>query len=171
MLLGMFEIFTQKDVWTTVSNDQKFNTCKKKWNELKCIYGGIGSMSTFNTWSALTSTSLEESSPMLPQLQKLNDACVTLSNNNMEITDLQFSFILIKALPKSYSTMASTILTTRAPADLSPQTIQEWILNEEGRRSGSSASLNKIAPVKGTSDKKKVKCYYCQKLGHKSSKC
>jgi len=168
MLLGVLEMYSQKDVWTTVSDDTKFATCKLKWEELKRVYGGVGSMSAFNTWVSLTGTALEDSQPMLPQLQKLNDARMTLKNNDMPISDLQFCFILIKALPDSYSAVASTILATGAPSALSPQTIQERILNEEGRRSGSSASLNKVAPVKRTTN---VTCSYCKKPGHKSNEC
>jgi gag-polypeptide of LTR copia-type len=148
MLLGILEMYSQKDIWTTVLNDTKFATCKLKWEELKCVYEGIGSMSTFNTWVSLTRMALENSQPMLPQLQKLNDACMTLKNNDMLISNLQFCFILIKALPNSYSAIASTILATGAPSALSLQTIQEWILNEEGQQSSSSTSLNKVAPVK-----------------------
>ena len=92
----------------------------------------------------------------------------------MKITDLQFCFILIKALPKSYSAVVSTILATGVPKDLSLQTIQDRILNEEGRWSGTSMSLNKIALIKkkgDKADKSKIKCYYCQKNGHKSNEC
>ncbi len=153
MLLGVLEMYTQKDVWTSVSDDSVFKTCKTKWEELQRVYGGVGSMSAFNTWVSLMGTALDESGPMLPQLQKLNDAHITLQNNDMKITDLQFSFILIKALPESYSAVASTILATGAPKDLTPQTIQDQILNEEGRQSGVSASLNKVAFVKKKSNK------------------
>jgi hypothetical protein len=171
MLLGILEMYTQKDVWTSVSDDSVFKMCKAKWEELQRVYGGVGSMSAFNTWVSLTGTALDESAPMLPQLQKLNDARITLQNNDMKITDLQFTFILIKALPNSYSAVASTILATGAPKDLTPQTIQDRILNEEGCQSGASASLNKVAPIKRMSDKAQVKCYYCQKLGHKCNEC
>ena len=128
--MGVLEMYTQKDVWTSVSDDSVFKTCKAKWEELQHIYGGVGSMSVFNSWVSLTGTALDESSLMLPQLQKLNDAHVTLQNNDMKITDLQFSFILIKVLPESYSAVASTILVTGAPKDLTLQTIQDHILNE-----------------------------------------
>jgi hypothetical protein len=57
---------------------------------------------------------------MLSQLQKLNDACIILQNNDMKIIDLQYSFILIKVLPDSYLAIVSTILTTGAPKDLTP---------------------------------------------------
>jgi hypothetical protein len=118
--------------------------------------------------------STDESTLMLAQLQKLNDARLTLENNDMKISSLQYSFILIKALPDSYSAIASTILATGELKDLSPQTIQDCILNEKGQRSSASASLNKIAPIKrkgDQADKSKIKCYYCQKLGHKSNEC
>ena len=92
----------------------------------------------------------------------------------MKVSDLQYSFILIKALPDTYSTVTSTILASGEPKDLSPQKIQDRILNEEGQQSGASASLNKIAPIKckgNKADKSKIKCYYCQKNGHKSNEC
>ena len=108
---------------------------------------------------------------MLPQIQKLCDARAQLSENKMEITDLQVFFILLKALPESYSTVASTILASGDTSKLKPLVIQERILNEESRRAGSMASLNKVAPVKSKSDKKNIKCYYCQKCGHKSNEC
>ena len=174
MVLGVLEMYCQKDIWTSVMDDAKFTSCKAKWDELKRVYGGVGSMSSFNTWVALTSTALDEASPIQPQLQKLNDAHITLEQNDMKITDLQFSFILIKALPDSYTAVASTILASGEASALSPQKIQDRILNEEGRWAGTSASLNKIAPIKrkgDKADKSKVTCFYCQKLGHKSNEC
>jgi hypothetical protein len=119
----------------------------------------------------LTRTVLNDAALMLPQLQKLNDARTNLDNNNMKITDLQFCFILIKALPESYSAVASTILATGALTSLDLLVVQERILNEESRQSGASASLNKVAPVRRNEDRNKVKCYYCQKPGHKSPDC
>ena len=174
IILGVLEMYCQKDVWTSVSDDSKFTTCKQKWDKLKELYGGIGSMSTFNTWVTLTSTALDESTPMLPQFQKLNDAHITLKNNSMEISELQYCFILIKALLDLYSAVASTVLVVGETKDLKSQMIQDRILNKEGQRSGASASLNKIAPIKkkgDKTDKSKIKCFYCQKMGHKSNEC
>ena len=173
MLLGLLEVYTKKDVWSSVNNDTKLDTCKKKWDKLQHIYSGASSMSTFNTWAALTGTSLNKSSPMLPQLHKLNEAQTTLANNSMNITDLQFTFILIKALPEFYSPVMSTILTTRSPTALTPQMVQEWILNEESWQSSSSALLNKVTPIKGNSNdkNKKKKCNYCKIPGHKAADC
>jgi len=173
IILGVLEMYCQKDIWTSVSVSTKLQTCKLKWDKLKELYEGIRSMSMFNTWVALTSTMLDESTSMLPQFQKLNDACIILKNNSMEISNLQFSFILIKALQDSYSAVASTILVVGETKEMKPQMIQDHILNEEGRRSGASTSLNMIAPIKKKGDrmdKSKIKCFYCQKMGHKSTK-
>jgi len=132
MVLGILAMYCQKDVWTSVSDDSKFRTCKSKWEELQKLYGGIGSMSTFNFWMAITNATLDDLTPLLSQLQKLNDLCITLSNNNNKITDLQYCFMLLKALLESYSAVTSTILVLGEPKDLTPQKIQDWILNEEG---------------------------------------
>ena len=35
MLLGILEMYTQKDIWTTVVDDTRFTSCKHKWDELK----------------------------------------------------------------------------------------------------------------------------------------
>jgi hypothetical protein len=171
IILGVLEMYCQKDVWSRVSDDSKMGLFKLKWAEIKKIYGGIASMSSFNTWVALTGTALDDSSPMQPQLQKLNEARITLATNNMAIADLQYCFILIKALPDSYFAVASTILASGEPKDLTPQTIQDRIINEEGRRSGSSTSLNKITPIKRQGDKSNIKCFYCTKVSHKSNEC
>ena len=173
MILSVFEMYTKKEVWASVVDDTTFAGCKAKWDKLKQIYGGIGSISLFNNWVTLTGTTFDKASPMLPQIQKLNDARTNLQNSGMEISDLQHCFTLIKALPEIYSPVASTILATGAPADLKPLTIQERILNEEGWHARSSTSLNKHAPIKSKEkeDKKKIKCFYCNKKGHRSSEC
>ena len=89
-------------------------------------------MSAFNSWMAITNATLDDSTPLLPQLQKLNDLHITLSNNDNKITNLQYCFMLLKALLESYSTIVLTILVSGEPTDLTLQKIQDWILNEEG---------------------------------------
>ena len=38
MLLGVLEMYTQKDIWTSISDDSTFKTYKAKWEELQCVY-------------------------------------------------------------------------------------------------------------------------------------
>ncbi len=121
---------------------------------------------------AITNAMLDDSTLLLPQLQKLNNLHITLSNNDNKITDLQYCFMLLKALLESYSAVTLTILASGEPKDLTLQKIQDRILNEEGQRAGTAASLNKIAPIKqkgDKADKSKVKCFYCQKPRHRAN--
>jgi gag-polypeptide of LTR copia-type len=150
MLLGVLKMYTQKDVWTTVSDNTKFSTCKLKWEELKRVYRGVGSMSTFNTWVALTRMALDDSQPLLPQLQKLNDAHMTLKNNDIMITDLQCCFILIKALPNSYSTVTSTILATGTPSALSHRPSRNAFSMRKVNSPVHPLHLTRCLPSKGT---------------------
>src|SRR6266436_1231272 len=46
MVLGVLEMYCQKDVWMSVSDDSMFGTCKSKWEELQKLYGGIGCYDT-----------------------------------------------------------------------------------------------------------------------------
>ena len=38
MPLGVFEVYTHKNVWSVVADDTKFPSCKEKWDELARIY-------------------------------------------------------------------------------------------------------------------------------------
>ena len=171
-LCGSLELYINRDVLSQIP-DSKFKTAKKKWVELRRLYGGLGSMVTFNIWSELSDFKLDESSDFRTQFTVINDTRVTLAEKEWEISDKQLCFILLKAAPDSYSAIIQTILANvSSTADLSAHTIQERLLNEEARRKGTtSASLNKVAPVKKGDKDKKIKCYYCKKPGHKSPVC
>jgi hypothetical protein len=115
---------------------------------------------------------------MASQLAKLNEAHVALSNVNMGVTDIQFSLILLNALPASYKVLASTILASGTPSALQHSEIIAHILNEEGCRASGSASLNaaQAAPIKNKGkgkgkDHSGLTCHYCQKKGHLKPNC
>ena len=109
--------------------------------------------------------------------------------NRMTITDEQMVFILLQALPSSYSHIVGTILAAGPLSALTPQDLVQRFLNEESRLSGPSATLNKVAPVKSskprynqprasssnsppsTSSDQEVTCFYCGKKGHKKPDC
>src|ERR1700735_5247054 len=98
------------------------------------MYGGaIGSTTIFNLWVSLIQTTCDDSSPMAAQLSKANELRLTLFNASMGVTDVQYSLILLKALPPSYEVLVSTILAARTPASLNHCEVTARILNEEGR--------------------------------------
>ena len=92
---------------------------------------------------------LDDQSPLAPQLVHLNEACVKLANANMGVSDIQDSLILLNALPKSYKVVASTLLASGLATSLKYSEITACILNEEGRKSGPTASLNLASACHG----------------------
>ena len=170
------QLYSQPDVFSTVASDVDFPTFKEKFDRLKETYGGVGSTAVFNLWIELTQARLDDSSPLAPQLAKLNEARVKLSNASMGVSDIQYCLILLNALPKSYEVVASTLLASGPATALKFSEITARILNEEGRKSGPSSSLNALsAPVKSGKKKKKdhadLTCHYCKKKGHIQPDC
>ena len=171
-------LYVKPDVFSLIASDTEFPTFKHKWDKLKQVYGGAtGSTTIFNLWIQLTQARLDDSQPMTSQLAKLNEARVNLSNASMGVSDTQYCLILLNALPSSYEIVATTILASGAPSSLSHSEIIARILNEEGRRSGSSAALNAArAPIKSDGKKKRkdhsnLTCHYCNKKGHIKPDC
>jgi hypothetical protein len=154
-------------------------TFKHKWDVLKATYSGeAGSTTIFNMWINLTQAKLDNSAPLAPQLAKLNETRVALSNASMGVTDTQYSLILLNALPSSYEAVATILLASGPPTSLKASEITARLINEEGRCAGPSTSLNTMAkaPIKGTGKGKKkdhsnLTCHYCQKKGHIQPDC
>src|SRR5882672_10037920 len=171
-------LYIKLDVYSLITSSTDLPTFKDKWDKLKDTYGGTSSSTTmFNLWRQLTQATLDDSIPMAQQLAKINETCEALSHASMGITDNQFCLILLHALPNSYEVLASTILASGGLDKLKHSEIIAQILNEEGRRSGSSSSLNaaKAAPIKPAKGKKRdhsnLTCHYCNKKGHIKPDC
>ena len=143
-------LYMSSGVYSQISDEFAFLTINDKWDELKCLYfGDTGSTTVFNSWIVLTQACLDENQPLGPQLTKLNEACVTLANAKMGVSDTQYCFILLHTLPNSYEMLTSTILALGNPTNLHPSDVVTHIQNEEGHRNGGSTSLNAITPIKG----------------------
>ncbi len=131
VIIGLLFLFVTTEVYSQIASDLVFATVHAKYQQLETLYGAVGSMATFNLWVSLANTKLQEGSPFLPQLQHMLDARNTLGENGMAISDMQMSFILLDALPPSYSTIAGTILAAGPPSALSPQDLINRFINEE----------------------------------------
>lgn len=162
-------LYCAADVYSTVESDVDFPSFKAKFDRLRETYGGVGSTAIFNLWIELTQARLDDGSPLAPQLAKLNEARVKLSNASMGVSDIQYCLILLNALPKSYEVVASTLLASGPASSLKHSEITARILNEEGRKTGPSASLN--AARAGNKDHSDLLCHYCNKRGHIQRDC
>jgi hypothetical protein len=172
-------LYTKQDVYSLVASEVDLPTFKHKWDVLKATYSGESESTTiFNMWINLMQAKLDNSVPLAPQLAKLNETRVALSNASMGVTDTQYSLILLNTLPPSYEAVATILLASGPPTSLKVSEITARPLNEEGRRAGCSTSLNVMAkaPIKGTGKGKKkdhsnLTCHYCQKKGHIQPDC
>jgi hypothetical protein len=172
-------LYTKQDIYSLVASEVDFLTFKHKGDVLKATYSGeAGSTTIFNMWINLTQAKLDDSVPLAPQLAKLNETRVALSNASRGVTDTQYSLILRNALPSSYEAVATILLASGPPTSLKVSEITARLINEEGCRAGPSTSLNAMAkaPIKGTGKGKKkdhsnLTCHYCQKKGHIQPDC
>jgi hypothetical protein len=185
-LIGLLMLNLITKVWKQVSNMTTYPTVFDKYTHLDTLFGSMGAMATFNLWCTLVNTRIQEGSPFQPQFQTILDTRNTLSENRMSVNDMQLVFIILDALPPSFSAIAGTILAVGNPNTLDPRTLIEHILNEESRLSG-PVSLNKFTPVKPRQKPKQqnaaasssstpapsgsITCFYCQKPGHKTNEC
>src|SRR6266702_154738 len=129
-------LYCVADMHSTVESDVKFPTFKEKYEQLRDTYGGVGSTAIFNLWIKLTQAWLDDSSPLAPQLSKLNKACIKLSNAGMGVSDIQYCLILLNALPESYEVVAAILLASGPASDLKYSEITARILKEEGGGGG-----------------------------------
>src|ERR1700761_2990204 len=150
VIIGLLTLHTTSEVYNQVASDTVFASVHDKYQHLETLYGQVGSVATFNAWVGLVSTKLQEGSPFCPQLQAMLEARNTLVEDGMTFSDMQMCFILLDALPQTYSTVAGAILAQGAPAALVPQDLINRFLNEESRLNGPSGALTKVAPVKSS---------------------
>jgi hypothetical protein len=186
VLIGLLMLNLLTEVWKQVSNMTTYPSVFDKYTRLDTLFGSMGAMATFNLWRTLVNTRLQEGLPFQPQFQTILDTRNMLSENRMSVSDMQLAFIILDALPPSFSAIAGTILAIGNPNALDPCTLIERILNEESCISG-PVSLNKFTPVKPHQKPRQqnaaalssstpapqggVTCFFCQKPGHKANKC
>jgi hypothetical protein len=185
-LIGLLMLNLLTEVWKQVSNPTTYPSIFDKYTRLDTLFGSMGAMAMFNLWHTLVNTRLQEGSPFQPQFQTILNTRNTLSENGMSVSDMQLAFIILDALPPSFSAIAGTILAIGNPNALDPRMLIERILNEESHLSG-PVSLNKFTPVKPRQKPRQqnatassssapapqggVTCFYCQKPGHKAIEC
>jgi hypothetical protein len=147
VLIGLLMLNLITEVWKQVSSMTIYPSVFDKFDHLDTLFGSMGAMATFNLWRTLVNTRIQEGSPFQPQFQTILDTRNTLSENGMSVNDMQLAFIILDALPPSFSAIAGTILAVGNPNTLDPHTLIERILNEESHISG-PVSLNKFTPIK-----------------------
>jgi hypothetical protein len=178
--LVYLSLYTKPDIYSMVESSTGYPTFKHKWDGLKAMFSGMdGSTSIFNMWINLTHAKFDDSLPLSPQLAKLNEIRVNLTNANMGVSETQYSLILLNTLPSE--TVATILLASGPPTSLKLSKISAWVINEEGRSEVWPWCIpwaESRAPIK-SSDKGKGKkkdhsnlmCHYCNEKGHIQPDC
>ena len=137
-------------------------TLENMWDALILAYDRVGPVGAFVLWQQLYGMKYDDSKSLMPQIQGTLDLVNRVTNAGITLGDQLSTMLIIAALPTSYDTIASTILTTTAdisrmkPADVLPK-IQE----EESRRK-SNAQLNKVSHTTPL----QTSCGKCGKTNH-----
>ena len=99
-------LYVKPDIYSLIASNMDYPTFKNKWDRLRETYGStLGSTTLFNLWIQITQAQLNDSKLMASQIAKINEVRVALTNTSMGITDIQYSLILLNALPASYKVL------------------------------------------------------------------
>ncbi|KDQ49447.1 hypothetical protein JAAARDRAFT_200848 [Jaapia argillacea MUCL 33604] len=117
---------------------------------------------------------LTESEPMSVQLDNLTKLKQDIAAGGLIIDDMYFAFVMLLALPDSYSNIIDAILTVVEASMLEPAAICQKIISEEAHcKSNPSAAIviTSVSRSKDKGKKKPSKCHYCKKDEHWENKC
>jgi len=149
-------------------------SAKECWERLSTRYEGT--QNTAILVEELFLTTLSESKPLEPQINKLVRAAHTLNTLGFGLEDKVLAYIIVLKLPDSMATL-KTILSATEASEISTEAVVSQIILDEQRRVrasgvGTIASFDKAAK-KGwsASDDCEKKCTHCNKRGHDISEC
>ena len=121
-------------------------------------------MGAFVAFQALFNAQLVDTSPLGPQLDALHEAAAQVTVAGIEIKDQLLALLMVNCLPKSYQTLASTILAVHKDVkDLKPSDVKPKIVEEEARRIANRTQISRVS----SAPKKQTKpCEKCGRNNH-----
>ncbi|KDQ53692.1 hypothetical protein JAAARDRAFT_197150 [Jaapia argillacea MUCL 33604] len=111
---------------------------------------------------------------MSVQLDNLTKLKQDTSAGGLIVNKMYFAFVMLLALPNSYSNIVDTILTVVEATALEPAAIHQKIISEEAccKSNPSAAVVTTSASQSRDKGKKKPsKCHYCKRDGHWENEC
>jgi transposase InsO family protein len=140
------------------------------WKTLKAAYEKPGALSSFLYFDKLYAAKYTEGASMRSQIENHQRIRQEASAADIKIEDKYFAFAILRALPASYSTLFTSLLSTADVSKLSPIDVTNRIIEEESRRQ-SDPSVAAFQYKGKKPQKPSVECYYCKKKGHKADVC
>ena len=144
-LLGLISMHVAQNLQHHVVDKYKASDA---WEALRNVYEKPGAVGAFVEFQALFNSHLSDSSALAPQIDSMIEAASRVTAAGIEVKEQLLALLLINALPKSYQTIAGTILST--VADVKAMTyhdIRPKIIEEEQRRVANKTQLTKVSKV------------------------
>lgn len=97
-----------------------------------------------------------------------------LSDIGRVINDTEVAELLLSGLDKEFDVLVSRLETAGLSSNLTSEMVRAHLLQEELRRSGTNSGTNGLSDASLFTNRmknKKLICSYCQKEGHKKSRC
>lgn len=159
--MGVIEMYTKENLKHLIEDKR---TALAMWNTLKTEYEKPGAVGAFVAFQALFNAQLVDTSPLGPQLDALHEAAAQVTVAGIEIKDQLLALLMVNCLPKSYQTLASTILAVHKDVkDLKPSDVKPKIVEEEARR---IANCTQISRVSSAPKKQTKPCEKCGRNNH-----
>ena len=153
--LGIIQLYVAQNLKHHV-NDK--STALEAWDALKDEYEKPGAVGAFVAFQKLFNAQLNDSSALGPQLDAIMEASNQVNAAGIEVKEQLVALLMVNCLPKSYQSIASTILATHADVSkLKPSDVRPKIVEEESRRIANRTQISRVskAPLL---DKKCEKC-------------
>jgi hypothetical protein len=118
------------------------NSPNEMWTTLEGQYKKPGSLTAFLLFQKLFQTQFTESSPLNKQIEDVMELRHQATNAGIIISDTHFIFIILLALPQSYSSLSTGLLQRTADTTtLKVEEIHSLIIEEETLKVASAAGL------------------------------
>jgi hypothetical protein len=137
------------------------------WDMLKDKYEKPGALTAFGIFQKLFQASFTEGLSMRSQIDELHALRQEGANAGITVTDQHYAFIILQALPSSYSMLYVSLLSTVDMTKIDPTAVASRIFEEETRRSSDPS----VAAIKTEQSRFTGTCNYCKKVGHKEKVC
>jgi len=148
---------------------------KDRFDILKAKYEKAGALTAFSYFQKLFNTKFSEGESMRTQLEELDRLRDEANTARITLSDQHFSFLILGALPPSYSTLFTTLLSTADLSKISPSDVSSRIIDEYTRQIADPTSVSAMHSSSSSSKHKTPRfegnCNYCTKKGHKADVC
>ncbi|VFQ98128.1 unnamed protein product [Cuscuta campestris] len=184
--VGMIRQFIDDSVFQHVAID---TNVYKLWEKLKCMYERENALNKASIMRRLVKLDYRDGHSVVEHLNDFQGLISQLSSMKLVLDDELHALLLLSSLPESWETLVVSLSNSAPEGKLTMDVVKSSLLNEEARRRDMSSSSYSdqahVAEVESrgrhrhrdfesrgrSKSRSEVKCFYCDKPGHKISQC